>query len=137
MLLLWLLLHTLRVGCSYGCTISHGFTGWQGAGSRYPQGGLCWKGVWDGWYLYTGAFSTASALAAAYFVFFSSEGVGDGSSLSHMSWFRFPALDVLPASRSGFSEVESSITPLHHVLCCKIHLKPVRSLLVLADPFPD
>lgn len=92
--------------------------------------------AWGGWCLYTAAFSTASALAAAYFVLFSSEVVGDGSGLSCLSWLKFPALDVLPASRSGFSEVETFITPFHHVVCCKIHLKPVRSLLVLADPFP-
>lgn len=54
---------------------------------------------------------------------FSAEVVGDGSGLSCPSWLVFPALDVLPATRSGFSEVEALIMPLHHVQYCEIHLE--------------
>lgn len=103
--------------------VSLGFIGWQGIKSRYPQRGLCWEWAWGGWCLDTAAFSTASVLAAAYFMLFNAEVVGDGSGLSCPSSLVFPALDVLPASRSGFSEAETSIMPLHHVLCCEIHLE--------------
>lgn len=122
-LLLCPLLHTLGFGCSYGCTVSFGFIGWQGIKSRYAWRGLCSEWVWGGWCLDTAAFSTASVLAAAYFVLFNAEVVRDGSGLSCPSSLVFPALGVLHASRSGFSEVETLIAPLHHVLCCEIHLE--------------
>lgn len=139
-LLLCPLLHTLGFGCLYGCTASLGFIGWQGIKSRYPQRGLCWEWVWGGWYLDTAACSTASVLAvAAYIVLFNAGAVGDRSGLSCPSSLVFPALDVLPASRSGFSEEETSITTLHHVLCCEIHLGccSVACEKACADPFPD
>lgn len=101
---------------------------------------VCWDWVWGGWYLDTAAFSTASVLAvAAYIVLVNAEAVGDMSGLYCPSSLVFPALDVLPASRSRFSEEETSMTPLHHVLCCEIHLGccNVACEKACADPFPE
>jgi len=89
-LLLCPLLHMLGFGCSYGCTL--GLIGWQGIKIRYPRHGLRWERVWGGWFLDTAALSTASALAAAYFMLFSAEVVGDGSGLSCPSSLVFPVL---------------------------------------------
>lgn len=71
----------------------------------------------------TAPFSIPSVLAGAYFVLFNAEVVGDGSGSSCPSSLMFPALNILPASRSSFSEVKALITPHCHVLCCEILLE--------------